>query len=99
MIKGLLPLFIMGYAAFTACAGPLEAGFANPPQATKPWCYWYWFNDNISKEGITHDLEDVDPALPAIHEDDIVGGDLEQGRGDQVHELLEQAHPLVVGQR
>ncbi|MBM3890839.1 MAG: glycoside hydrolase family 2, partial [Verrucomicrobia bacterium] len=24
---------------------------------TKPWCYWYWISDNISKEGITRDLE------------------------------------------
>jgi hypothetical protein len=35
----------------------LEQGFANPPSSTRPWCYWYWFNDHISQEGITHDLE------------------------------------------
>lgn len=35
----------------------LEAGFTRPPEATKPWCYWYWISDNISKEGITRDLE------------------------------------------
>ena len=32
-------------------------GFRNPPAASKPWCYWYWISDNISKEGITRDLE------------------------------------------
>ena len=38
--------------------GPaLELGFANPPEETKPWCYWYWISDNVSKEGITRDLE------------------------------------------
>ncbi len=57
MIKGLLPLFVMGWVSFAAFAGTLETGFADPPHVTKPWCYWYWFNDNISKEGITHDLE------------------------------------------
>lgn len=36
---------------------PLETGFITPPAQTKPWCYWYWISDNISKEGITKDLE------------------------------------------
>ena len=38
-------------------AGELEKNFAAPPDATKPWCYWYWISDNISKDGITRDLE------------------------------------------
>jgi hypothetical protein len=40
-----------------ARAEPLEAGFRNPPAETKPWCYWYWISDNLSKDGITKDLE------------------------------------------
>ncbi|HEX5791186.1 MAG TPA: glycosyl hydrolase [Luteolibacter sp.] len=36
---------------------PLEARFKNPDPSTRPGCYWYWINDNISKEGITKDLE------------------------------------------
>ena len=35
----------------------LEEAFRNPPEETRPWVYWYWLNDNISKEGITADLE------------------------------------------
>lgn len=35
----------------------LEHVFRNPPESAKPWCYWYWISDNISKEGITKDLE------------------------------------------
>ncbi|HNS22710.1 MAG TPA: glycosyl hydrolase [Sedimentisphaerales bacterium] len=35
----------------------LAEGFARPPEQTRPWCYWYWISDNLSKEGITHDLE------------------------------------------
>ena len=34
----------------------LETGFSTPPAQTRPWCYWYWISDNISKEGITKDL-------------------------------------------
>jgi hypothetical protein len=30
-----------------------------PPESTKPWCYWYWISDNISKEGISRDLESM----------------------------------------
>ncbi len=54
-------LFILSLALWTltACAADisLENGFANPPAQTKPWCYYYWISDNISKEGITKDLE------------------------------------------
>ena len=35
----------------------LEDEFRNPPPETRPGCYWYWYNDNVSKEGITKDLE------------------------------------------
>jgi hypothetical protein len=38
-------------------ADELEKGFSAPPEATKPWCYWYWMSDNISKEGLSKDLE------------------------------------------
>ena len=49
---------VVGTASF-GHAQSLEAGFANPPEDTKPWCYWYWISDHISKEGITHDLESM----------------------------------------
>lgn len=35
----------------------LEASFRNPPDDTRPGCYWYWINDNVSREGLTRDLE------------------------------------------
>jgi hypothetical protein len=35
----------------------LSINFKNPPASTKPWVYWYWISDHISKEGITKDLE------------------------------------------
>jgi hypothetical protein len=39
------------------CAGSLEADFSQPPEATKPRCYWYWMDGQITKEGITRDME------------------------------------------
>ncbi len=44
-------------APLTQGAGRLEQGFNQPPDSTKPWCYWYWISDNITREGITKDLE------------------------------------------
>ncbi len=35
----------------------LESGFHNPPQSAKPLTFWMWINGNVSKEGITGDLE------------------------------------------
>jgi len=42
---------------FSVWADALEEGFKNPPEETKPYCYWYWLNNDISKDGITKDLE------------------------------------------
>jgi hypothetical protein len=35
----------------------IQNGFVTPHDTNKVWCYWYWINDDISKEGITKDLE------------------------------------------
>ncbi|MBS1713035.1 MAG: hypothetical protein JST30_01725 [Armatimonadetes bacterium] len=35
----------------------LEAGFKNPPDSAKPHTWWHWMNGNVSKAGITADLE------------------------------------------
>jgi hypothetical protein len=58
-IKSFL-IFLVAFSAAIVSSraeSPLEAGFASPPAETKPWCYWYWTSDNISRTGITHDLE------------------------------------------
>ena len=36
---------------------PLASGFLNPPESAKPQTWWHWMNGNITKEGITADLE------------------------------------------
>ena len=35
----------------------LEDDFRNPPSSTYPQVYWFWMNGNVTKEGITLDLE------------------------------------------
>lgn len=35
----------------------LRDGFLKPPGSARPWVYWMWINGNITKEGITADLE------------------------------------------
>jgi hypothetical protein len=40
-----------------ATSDQLVHGFIHPPDSIKPWVYWYWISDNISREGITRDLE------------------------------------------
>jgi hypothetical protein len=35
----------------------IEKGFTTPQDTNKIWCYYYWINDDISKEGVTKDLE------------------------------------------
>ena len=58
-----MKLFRLFYAAavlgfgFAAAADPLDQGFLNPPDSAKPQTWWHWMNGNITKAGITADLE------------------------------------------
>jgi len=35
----------------------LEKGFVQPPDSARPHTWWHWMNGNITKDGITADLE------------------------------------------
>lgn len=35
----------------------LEKNFVTPPDESRIWVYWFWLNGNITREGITADLE------------------------------------------
>jgi len=37
--------------------GRLDRGFRTPPDSVRPWVYWVWMDGNLSREGITADLE------------------------------------------
>jgi len=47
------------FAGIAAGAGAedLEKGFVQPPDSARPQTWWHWMNGNITKEGITADLE------------------------------------------
>ena len=39
------------------CGAELAAGFVNPPPSARAQTWWHWMNGNITKDGITADLE------------------------------------------
>ncbi len=40
----------------------LAVGFANPPDSARPGVYWYFMDGNLSREGMTRDLESMKAA-------------------------------------
>ena len=59
MIKRLLTTLTLTTlcAINVSVADELERGFTRPPDAARPWVYWFWLNGNITSNGITADLE------------------------------------------
>jgi hypothetical protein len=49
--------FCLAFAMTAAAADPLESGFRSPPDSARPQTWWHWMNGNITKAGITADLE------------------------------------------
>ena len=51
----------LGALLLTACSQnpwpALREGFETPPDSIRLAVYWYWLDDNISKEGVVKDLE------------------------------------------
>ncbi len=51
-------LLLTLFAVRVVVAGDaLEEGFRTPPDSAKPHTWWHWMNGNITREGITADLE------------------------------------------
>ncbi|HEX7574441.1 MAG TPA: glycosyl hydrolase [Bacteroidota bacterium] len=40
----------------------LARGFRTPPDTVRPWVYWVWTDGNLSREGITADIEAMQKA-------------------------------------
>jgi len=53
----LLATMLVPIAALTAPFNSLEADFLNPPHTARPWVYWYFMDGNLTREGMTADLE------------------------------------------
>ena len=53
-----LAAWIATVAGQTVLAGDdLEAGFHNPPPEARPGVYWYFMDGNLTRQGMTDDLE------------------------------------------
>ncbi len=61
----LLLAMCMASVAVSRCASgapggdALRRGFAEPPASARPHTWWHWMNGNISRDGITADLEEM----------------------------------------
>ena len=56
-LRILITVAVLSLAGRFAHADQLEDGFVNPPESAKPQTWWHWMNGNITKAGITADLE------------------------------------------
>lgn len=56
-------LLALGYPVSGAqVPDPLRAGFLATPRDAKPHTWWHWMNGNVSREGITRDIESIHAA-------------------------------------
>ena len=53
----LLAALAPGWRAAPGAEPRLEREFLNPPESARPWVYWFWSDGNLTREGITADLE------------------------------------------
>ena len=57
MRRGLFAVLSVLVVSVFATTDPLLNGFRTPPHEAKPHVWWHWMNGNVSKAGITADLE------------------------------------------
>ncbi len=55
-LAGLL-VGLAGWAVAQHAPDALERSFKEPPESAKPRAWWHWLNGNVTKAGITADLE------------------------------------------
>ena len=58
-LRAFLPSLIGGLVLSVgpATGGDLDRQFIDPPDAVRPHVEWHWMNGNVTREGITLDLE------------------------------------------
>lgn len=60
LLAALLAVSTIGTAAAAQPGlAALAESFAKPPPSARPWVYWFWVNSNVTREGITADLESM----------------------------------------
>lgn len=52
-------IILLALTNATFAADELEKNFTNPPAEARPWVYWFTLSGNLTKEGITADLESM----------------------------------------
>ncbi len=57
LLLGSVAFVLALFAPIAVAQDDLAAGFQNPPASAKPHTWWHWMNGNITREGITADLE------------------------------------------
>ncbi|MFZ1936153.1 MAG: glycosyl hydrolase [Thermoguttaceae bacterium] len=58
----------------------MERQFRSPPAAARPWAYWWWLNSNVTRQGITRDLEEMHrQGIQGVMIFNAGGGDSPQG--------------------
>lgn len=57
-----LGLGLLGFGPILGRADPLAKMFCEPPDSARPGVYWYFMDGNLSREGMTRDLESMKAA-------------------------------------
>ena len=57
MKRWLASLLSFASLASLGLAASLERDFESPPESARPWVYWYFMDGNLTREGMTADLE------------------------------------------
>ena len=57
-----ITLTLIALSHSSAQTDKLRENFLRPPESARPWVYWVWMDGNISREGITADLESMKEA-------------------------------------
>lgn len=61
-MKRLLLLLLPLLVSLAGAEDRLALDFQKPPPAARPWVYWMWMDGNLSREGLTADLEAMQAA-------------------------------------
>ena len=56
-LGGMVALTTFTASVFTGGGAELQSAFEKPPESAKPLTWWHWIDGNVTKSGITRDLE------------------------------------------
>ena len=56
-LAGILLLTALTVSTFTPAGAELQRAFESPPESAKPLTWWHWIDGNVTKPGITRDIE------------------------------------------